>query len=235
MEISRGHDEGRRVFITRGSALLAATALLPVAAWSVSAAAGEDGVEVSAMEELMREHGVLSRLLLVYEKILDDLTSEREVAPETLGKAADLVRCYIQEFHEKLEEEYIFPRFTNNGSELVRVLVRQHEAGRIHTHRIRRLSVEQVMGSPQNRKDLIASLRGFLGMYRPHKAREDTVLFPAFQALVPSRELDELARTFDEKEMALFGRDGFRSVVARVEELEKTLGLFDLAQFTQAI
>lgn len=235
MEISRGYDVGRRVFIARGSAMLAAAALLPGAAWGVPAAPEEGGAEVTAMEELMREHGVLSRLLLMYEKILDDLTAEREVAPETLGKVADLVRCYVQEFHERLEEEHIFPRFSNNGSELVRVLVRQHEAGRIHTNRIRRLSEEQVMGSPQNRKDIIASLRGFLGMYRPHKAREDTVLFPAFQALVPPRELDELARIFDEKEVALFGRDGFRSVVARVEELEKTLGLFDLAQFTQGM
>jgi hemerythrin-like domain-containing protein len=69
-------------------------------------------------------------------------------------------------------------------------------------------------------------------MYRPHEAREDTVLFPAFRELVSEHEFDALGEEFEKKEDQVFGDEGFFKVVGQVAELEKKLGIFDLAQFT---
>jgi hypothetical protein len=69
-------------------------------------------------------------------------------------------------------------------------------------------------------------------MYNPHEAREDTVLFPAFRKLVSSNEYNALGEDFEKKEHALFGDHGFEVMVDRVAAIEKTLGIFDLAQFT---
>jgi hypothetical protein len=71
-------------------------------------------------------------------------------------------------------------------------------------------------------------------MYRPHAAREDTVLFPALRALVPGKEYAELGEQFEEKEHALFGEGGFHGIVEEVGELEKVLGIHDLSRFTPA-
>jgi len=71
-------------------------------------------------------------------------------------------------------------------------------------------------------------------MYRPHAAREDTVLFPAFRKLVKAREYAELGEQFEDKEDALFGRGGFDDVVGQVAELETAVGIYQLAQFTPA-
>lgn len=76
------------------------------------------------------------------------------------------------------------------------------------------------------------ALRGFLRMYRPHEAREDTVLFPAFRSIVSSHEYDALGDDFEKKEDELFGDEGFFKVVDQVAELEKRLGIYELAQFT---
>ena len=76
------------------------------------------------------------------------------------------------------------------------------------------------------------ALRLFIRMYRPHAAREDTVLFPAFRSLVSTHEYAALGEEFEEKEHALFGEDGFERVVAEVAVLERTLGIHDLAGFT---
>ena len=69
-------------------------------------------------------------------------------------------------------------------------------------------------------------------MYRPHAAREDTVLFPAFAELVGRAACRELGEQFEEREHALFGEHGFSDVVREVADLEQTLGIYDLARFT---
>jgi hypothetical protein len=69
-------------------------------------------------------------------------------------------------------------------------------------------------------------------MYRPHSAREDTILFPALREIVSAAELAELGEQFEEIEHQRFGEGGFSTVVEEVAGLERALGIHDLAQFT---
>jgi hypothetical protein len=71
-------------------------------------------------------------------------------------------------------------------------------------------------------------------MYRPHEAREDTVLFPAFHEIVGREEYEALGERFEDREHELFGARGFEGVVAEVAQLERVLGIHDLRQFTPA-
>ena len=72
-------------------------------------------------------------------------------------------------------------------------------------------------------------------MYRPHAAREDTVLFPAFRRVVSSNEYDALGEAFELEEHRLFGEDGFEKVVAEVGGIERRLGIADLSAFTPGV
>jgi hemerythrin-like domain-containing protein len=69
-------------------------------------------------------------------------------------------------------------------------------------------------------------------MYRPHEAREDTELFPKLRSIVSADEFDAMAEDFEKDERKKFGQDGFATMVHRVAELEKKLGINNLAQFT---
>ncbi|HEV8718738.1 MAG TPA: hemerythrin domain-containing protein [Candidatus Binatia bacterium] len=194
----------------------------------------ETGEEVSPAEDLMREHGVLDRILLIYEDILARVHDGKEFPPEVLTRGANLVRRFIEDYHEKLEEDSLFPRFEKAGKlvELVQVLRQQHQAGRRVTAAIQQLSTPTTLKDPDARQQLGTHLRHFIRMYRPHAAREDTVLFPAFHALVTPREYAALGDQFEDKEHDLFGANGFEQVVDQVANLEKQLGLYELAQFT---
>jgi hemerythrin-like domain-containing protein len=190
----------------------------------------EKGVEqVSPPEDLMREHGVLRRTLLIYEEIQGRVNSGKEFAPDLLGSAAGIIEKFIEDYHEKLEEDYLFPRFEKAGKlvDLVHVLRRQHQAGRSLTEFIKKSSA-----TPAERKELGKSLHLFIRMYRPHAAREDTILFPALHDILSPEEFDDLGEEFEDKEQALFGKEGFESVVGEVAKLEEELGLYDLSQFT---
>jgi hemerythrin-like domain-containing protein len=233
----------RRRFLTGSSVLLAATAVsgpLIVLAQVKSQpdrekkSADNKAEEVSPAEDLMREHGVLDRVLLIYGEVLIRLHEGRTVPSEVLASGADLIRRFIEDYHEKLEEEYLFPRFEKAGKlvELVQVLRQQHQAGRRLTEAIKNRASATTLQNADDQKAVVEALHSFIRLYRPHAAREDTVLFPAFRSLVSSHEYDALGEEFEDKEHALFGDDGFEKVVNEVAQIEKTLGIYDLAQFT---
>lgn len=189
--------------------------------------------EVSSAEDPMREHGVPKRVLLVYRECLRRMGAREEVPPEALANGAGIIRQFIEDYHEKLEE-YLFPRFRKAGKqvELVDVLAQQHQAGRRLTDVTLRLATAQALRDDGERAQLAEGLEKFIRMYEPHEAREDTVLFPALHKIVSPHEHDALGEEFEKKEHQLFGEDGFERMVDRVAGIERQLGIYDLAQFT---
>jgi hemerythrin-like domain-containing protein len=190
--------------------------------------------DVGPPEDLMREHGVLNRILLIYDEAIRRIDARQDVSPDAIKSSADIIRTFIEEYHEKLEEDYLFPRFekANTLTDLTRVLRSQHEAGRRVTQRINQLATVQTLERPASAASLKDALHQFTRMYRPHEAREDTVLFPALRQIVSKHEFDALGEEFEKKEHALFGDEGFEKVVDRVAGIERTLGIYDLARFT---
>lgn len=194
--------------------------------------AGE-GDEVTPGEDLMREHGVLRRVMFLYDEATRRLDGPEDVPGDVLLSAAGVVRRVIEDYHEKLEEDFLFPRFERAGkhTDLVAVLRRQHQAGRLVTADVLTLAREPLREQAA-RARLADRLRAFNRMYRPHAAREDTVLFPALRALVGAKAYADLGEQFEEKEHRMLGDEGFEKAVAEVAELEAALGIADLASFT---
>ncbi len=229
---------GRRAFLRRTGILLTGAAMIFPVIQPAHAKSREKekkkGEEVSPPEDLMREHGVLRRILLIYDDIQGRLNSGKEFPAETLSSAAGIIRKFIEQYHEKLEEEYLFPRFEKAGKlvDLVKILKEQHKAGRRLTEHIKNSAAAATLKDPAKRKELAERLHLFMRMYRPHAGREDTILFPALRTIVSEKEFDSLGEEFEEKEEKLFGEGGFEKIVAQVADLEKGLGIYELAQFT---
>lgn len=201
------------------------------AARGSQAAMGNDTheeAEVTPGEDLMQEHGVLERILLVYDEAARRIDRSERLDLSVLTTAAGIVRRFVEDYHEKLEEQFVFPRLqaANREAGLVAVLLRQHQRGRQVTDDIARRA-----GATAN-PELAQVLRNFARMYRPHAAREETVLFPAFRGLVGRAGYQELGEQFEEKEHQLFGEQGFADTVAEVARLESELGISDLERFT---
>ncbi len=193
---------------------------------------GDTEGEVSPGEDLMREHGVLERLMVAYEAAAKRLdTGDRSVVT-AVRDAAKIAHDFVEEYHERIEEQYVFPRFehANQLVDLVSVLRQQHDAGRGLTSRILEL-VQGPLTADADRTTLAAALRGYVTMFTPHIGREDTVLFPAFHQLV-GKQYDELGDKFEDEETKRFGKGGFERFVAQLPAIETAVGVSDLARFT---
>ncbi len=193
-------------------------------------------VEVTAAEDLMREHGILRRALLVYQESAVRLRQDpASIPPDALEKAANLFRVFGEDYHEKkLEEVYIFPILKKSqgaAALYVDILLAQHTRGREITDYL--LSATKADRIPaKDIEPMAKALESFVRMYQHHAAIEDTVIFPAWKAATGEAELDQLAARFEEIETEQFGGDGFDTALKRMEEIETSLGLANLDMFT---
>ena len=223
----------RRAFLRQAGVAGAALAI-PAAAHGEPHPAAGGHPEVSPLEDLMREHGLLERILLVYDEFRTRLETGREAPPDVIEEAAHIIRHFVEDYHERLEEDHLFPRFEKPGQlvPVVSTLRAQHKAGRAITNWIVAHASPAGFKTSEQRILLAGYMHEFSRMYRPHKAREDTVLFPAFHTLVTAKEYDDLGDVFENKEHELFGANGFEKTIASIAKLEERLEIGDLDHFT---
>lgn len=232
---SKTHEAGRhRSGWLKGIALTGSGLLLAGVPGLIKARASrgmDASPPVSAVQGLLRDHGVLNRILLIYEECLRRLRSGVRFDPGVLAKSTTIIQNFIEDYHEDMEERYVFPVLQNSAEfyELIAVLRTQHVAGKGMTAAIRHLADHAVNESEQRK--LESEISRFVRMYRPHEAREDTLLFPAFKRTADPKEYEEIGKKFQQRAHQLFGLEGFDQIVAQIGELEKALGIYDLKQF----
>lgn len=192
--------------------------------------------EVTANEDLMREHGVLRRILVVYRETAPKLAAEpRTFDAKALADAAALFRTFGEHYHEQLlEEQHIFPIVRKAGGEgagLVDTLLAQHARGRAITDYIIDRTRSGAIASG-DADALAKAMIAFCRMYEAHTAREDTIIFPAFKQALGEKKYEELGDQFEDIERNKFGGDGFDIALDKIGAIERSLGVSALADFT---
>jgi len=217
----------RRMFLTTGAALLF------VSPSSFAAVAKEP--EVTATEDLMREHGVIRRCLLLYGAVLPRLrATPASIDIAALRHTGELFRAFGEDYHEKqLEEAHIFPviRKMKAVARYADILTTQHQRGREITSYLLAVTSGPKI-SAAHAQPLASALEGLVRMYEHHAAREDTIVFPAWKSNYTNRQLDELGEKFEDIEKKTFGKDGFEDAEKKISGFEEAFGIADISQFT---
>ena len=225
-------DSNRRRLI----GLAAGAAMVVAGPLRTARPAEHEEMEVLAVEDLMREHGILRRALLVYaEAAARLLKGSSEVPAEALGRTAALFRSFGEDYHERgLEEKHVFPPLLKAGganAALARTLTVQHQRGRDITDYVAAIARRGRIGTAEARP-IADTLTAFVRMYEHHAAIEDTVIFPAWKKAISAAEYRELSDQFEDLEHRFFGADGFEDALARIGLIEQAFGLADLAALT---
>jgi hemerythrin-like domain-containing protein len=230
-------DGTRRHAMRGGLALVGLGLVLPSGGFAAEKKGKGPGQEkeVGAVEDLMREHGVLRRALLVYREAATKLRAGGGTTAAALNRTAKLFRSFGEDYHEKkLEEAHIFPALRKTKGPAAAypdMLTKQHDRGREITTYILSVTRRGGLGSGDV-ETLSHALETFVTMYQNHAAREDTIVFPAWKTAISQRQLTELGEKFEQIEKQQFGSDGYEDAVKQIADIEQMLGLSDLAQFT---
>jgi len=190
---------------------------------------------VGSVEDLMREHGVLRRILLVYQQCALKLRAGQGVDLAALNRAARLFRTFGEDHHERtLEEAFIYPtlrKVHGPASLYPDILTAQHHRGRKITDYILETTARPKLGWKRG-ATLAGIFDSFVLMYQNHAALEDTLVLPAWKQALAESDIDEIGDKFEDIEQQQFGKEGFDATVEEIASIENALGYGDLTQFT---
>jgi hemerythrin-like domain-containing protein len=188
--------------------------------------------EPTAIEDLGREHGLLNRLLIIYEEIINRIDNNVSFDNMILWNTAMTIKFFIEDYHEKNEEMYIFPILLKHGKEtnMVNELIKQHKLSRQITSLI--IKTSKLEQTDTNLNMIKSYLSLFVKLYRYHESREDTIIFQMFKELIDPNEYKQISEFFESSEKEKLGAHGFETVLNYVTGLEKQLNIYDLSKIT---
>ncbi len=190
--------------------------------------------ESSPTEDLMKEHGVIERIMLIYQRMIEKAITGQEVDVSVINRASKMVNEYVSKHHEHDEEEYVFPKFreANYIVDLVDTLEHQHNVSRELNLQVMELSSKGAEITQDEAVRLLDLCGMFINMYLPHISRENTILFPTFFDIVSPEYVQDTKKKMEDEEEKVLGETGFRGFVGHVAELEKEVGCHELSQYT---
>ncbi len=188
----------------------------------------------SPVEDLMKEHGAVERILLIYQRMIEMAITGQEIDVSVIRRASKMVDEYVASHHERDEENYVFPKFreANYIVDLVDTLERQHDVARELNAQVMELSSKGAEISQDEAVRLLDLCGMFINMYLPHISRENTILFPVFFDIVSADYVNDIKEKMEGEEEKVLGETGFRGLMGRISELEKEIGIHELSRYT---
>ena len=177
-------------------------------------------MQTPVTEDLMNEHGLLNRILIIFDNYLILSNSKKSDKVKYIADAIKIIKEFIEDFHEKMEEKYIFPCFNNTKFEdVTKILIQQHIDSRTITSNILELcSLNKI-------KELDNEIKLFIKMYRTHSAREDTLIFRKLRKFITEEEMIKISKIMDEKEDEIFGEKAYDGILQKIIIIEQEFGL----------
>ena len=141
---------------------------------------------------LVAEHRLILRMLAILEKNAL-LTRRGEFTDyDFYEQAADFVRNYADRFHHAKEEDVLFEALVANGmpreNSPVAAMLMEHDHGRAYVKAMVEAVREALAGTPGSDEAIAVNALGYLELLRDHIAKEDEVLYPLAERLIPAEK-----------------------------------------------
>ncbi len=180
---------------------------------------------MSAIEMLEEEHKVILRMVKILTVMHERLESGGDVDTAALTEVVDFFRAFADKGHHAKEEDVLFPMLERNGVRSqgcpIGTLTGEHKQGRALMTALNYAIGKYTNGDSTAKDTISATIKGAIDLYPDHIWREDYLLFPMTEKVLPKPELQALTRNFNEVETK-FGSDFHKKYEQIVERLEKS-------------
>lgn len=152
-------------------------------------------------EILMLEHRLIVKVLDCLEEAADRLDNGDDVSPDFFLDAADFVAGFADRCHHAKEEDILFVAMTARDmpqdSGPVAVMLHEHESGRTFTAGFRAAAEQMKSGDAAAYSDIVRNVFDYVNLLREHINKEDHVLFPMADQIIPADAMQEVSEKFN--------------------------------------
>jgi len=182
---------------------------------------------MQATDILMSEHRVIERVLASLEAGATRLEAGQPIRPGFFIQATDFVKGFADGCHHRKEEGVLFTAMVDAGLPRevgpVAVMLAEHEQGRAYTRGLRAAAQRLDGGDARARAEVINNARGYAALLRQHIQKEDGILFPMADQVIPQAAHGLVLAGFEHVEHEETGEGVHEKYLALADALEKEL------------
>jgi hemerythrin-like domain-containing protein len=178
---------------------------------------------MQATQILMDEHRVIERVIASLEAASGGLAQGEPVRPGFFLDAADFIKGFADGCHHRKEEGVLFAAMETAGMPAkvgpIAVMLAEHEQGRAYTRGMRQAAERLQAGDAAARPEVVRNARGYAALLRQHIAKEDGVLFPMADQVIPLAAQEQVTEDFERVEHEETGEGIHEKYLALAEAL----------------
>ena len=153
---------------------------------------------------LMEEHQLILRMLTLLETNAQRVERADFNDWSFFSAAIDFIRTFADRYHHAKEEEVLFVALVNNGMPEKRSPIEamhiEHEQGRAHVRGMEAALTHIQAGQLEQIPTLVHHARGYAALLRDHINKEDTILYPLAERVLPESARPAIVRGYAQAE-----------------------------------
>jgi len=174
-------------------------------------------------QKLKDEHQLILRMLALLER--NALATEQGSFGDYQFylDGVDFIRNFADRFHHAKEEDVLFEALIENGmpraNSPVAAMLMEHDLGRAFVRGMEEAATRALGGEADQVDAIVSNARGYLELLREHISKEDEILYPLAERVLPEEKRDAILEGYRKAEEK--GTEGieahYRAIVAKYE------------------
>lgn len=164
---------------------------------------------MNPIQSLMQEHRLIEKVLHALEVFAERAARGGAAPREDLGRFTSFLTTFADECHHGKEEGILFTAMAEAGMPAnagpIAVMLHEHEVGRRYIEKLGALASGTGPISEREAGELSQAAGGYAAFLRSHIGKEDHILYPMAENLLPAEEMARMAGRFEDFERDRMG------------------------------